>query len=78
VDEIASEIVSQKRDQQKLKKMCLERDGNRCMVTGHWEGDNAPAGVRTTRTQAVHILPFCLANLCETQVRAVFGLSWQR
>jgi hypothetical protein len=66
VEDIASEIVSQKRDQKMLKKMCLERDGGRCMVTGFWDGDNAPAGVLTTPTQAVHIVPFSLANISVT------------
>ncbi|KAA8903642.1 hypothetical protein FN846DRAFT_891052 [Sphaerosporella brunnea] len=75
VDDIAAEIVSQKRDQQRLKKMCLDRDGGRCMVTGFTDHKRFPADERSIRTQAVHIIPFSLGDFGEAQRRSI-STSW--
>ncbi|KAA8914915.1 hypothetical protein FN846DRAFT_789443 [Sphaerosporella brunnea] len=71
VEGIASEIVSQKRDQKNLKRMCLDRDGSRCMVTGFWDFDTFPTAVPNTITQAVHIIPFSLGNFGEVQRHSI-------
>lgn len=55
-------------NQQSLKKDCLERDGYRCMLSGHY--DPAAKSIfpktdwdgRVGGTQLAHILPFSLGR----------------
>lgn len=54
----------------RLKSACLKRDGQKCVVTGFYDLDEAKklslserASVLTSPTQAVHILPVLLGSL---------------
>ncbi|KAJ5723432.1 hypothetical protein N7488_001467 [Penicillium malachiteum] len=47
-----------------LKSECLARDGNRCVITGHFDEDSLdPSSTRSTvYTECVHIIPFALTS----------------
>ncbi|KAI9771842.1 MAG: hypothetical protein M1840_001612 [Geoglossum simile] len=75
VDNIATEIITQKRDQAKLKIHCLARDNSRCMVTGYYDtgiafgtlSDIERENTTTADTEAAHIVPFSLATFDERE-----------
>lgn len=54
-----------------LEKACLERDGYRCIVTGHFSNKTPaallPAGGGTVNTQTCHIIPLALAQYDENE-----------
>jgi hypothetical protein len=76
VDDIASTITSQRRDQTKLKADCLARDGNRCLLTRAYDvnkadeilSDEERQNTTTLVTEAAHIIPFSLAVFDESDV----------
>lgn len=71
VDEISSDLDSQRRCLIMLKEACLARDGGKCIVTGAWQlgYSHAPPDGLIARTQAVHIIPFSLGNFTEDKVQ---------
>jgi hypothetical protein len=62
------EAVASKLDQpstrtEDFRKLCLKRDGYRCVVTGqmdveHWIESNCPADIPKGLVEAAHIIPF--------------------
>jgi hypothetical protein len=81
VDDIASEITAQKRDQAQLKAHCFARDNNCCMITGAYDAkialktlsDIERQNSTIADTEAAHIIPFSLATFDEREV--LFPLS---
>ncbi|KAF8464679.1 hypothetical protein BDZ91DRAFT_783580 [Kalaharituber pfeilii] len=77
VEEIAGDIAASSRNQQRwLKKACLARDGNRCMLTGVYDGLESlklPAtelsDLKIGDTELVHIIPFALAMFGPNEVQ---------
>ena len=73
IDEVAyymTVLESQAREQARLKKFCLLRDGGRCLVTGRYDANDErffpwPQNASTAYTQAAHILPYALGNFNE-------------
>lgn len=47
-----------------LKEKCMERDGNRCVITGLYDGrsDDVPPGGKKARIDLAHILPYSLGQ----------------
>lgn len=44
-----------------LRRHCLERDGNKCVLSGHYSlNDPHPNNVSTSHLEAAHIIPFAL------------------
>lgn len=84
------EIEPSKRNQTRLKQDCLQRDGFRCSISGHYdwssleEGKVAlPADGRLTITQCAHILPFALSDFdervaTETRNKAIIWFALHR
>lgn len=80
VESVASEITSSERQQRWLRKACLERDGNRCMISGVYdfsESTKLPVGdpilnepQEPFSTQAAHIVPFCCGSFNTAGVSA--------
>lgn len=80
---MASEITPSERQQKWLRKLCLERDGNRCVISGNYDflqwqklPDSDPIRDSevlrgTSRTQAAHIVSFCCGSLDKTGVSAL-------
>lgn len=75
----STEIESSDRDQRRLKKKCLERDGNKCQITGYYDRDAAKklppsesAGLLKAPTQAAHIVPFSCGSFTELDVSNLF------
>jgi hypothetical protein len=76
VDNIASTMTPQRRDQTKLKSDCLARDGNRCLLTRAYDvnkadeilSDEERRNTTTLVTEAAHIIPFSLAAFDELDV----------
>lgn len=75
VELLSTEIESSSRDQRRLKTKCLERDGNRCQITGYYDRDAAKqlppselAGLLKASTQAAHIVPFSCGSFTELDV----------
>lgn len=59
----SSNIEPIRNSQSQLRHRCLERDGNRCLATGHYSHGHAhPPNALTTHLQAAHILPFALGS----------------
>ncbi|KAJ5121468.1 uncharacterized protein N7515_009429 [Penicillium bovifimosum] len=49
--------------QSRLRHRCLERDGNKCLATGHYSHNHAhPQNAMTTHLEAAHIIPFALGS----------------
>lgn len=72
---LSTELEPSNRDQRRLKKKCLERDGNKCQLTGCYDRDAAKtlppselAGLLTASTQAAHIVPFSCGSFTELDV----------
>lgn len=80
VESVASEITSSDRQQKWLRKACLERDGNRCVISGacdFLESKKLPVGdpilnepLEPSHTQAAHIVPFCCGSFDTAGVSA--------
>ncbi len=60
-----------------LRKACLERDQNRCVVSGYYdleqykmlpEGDPMRESTENARTQAAHIVPFSCGSFDKSGV----------
>lgn len=65
VEMLTTEIESSDWDQRRLKKKCLERDGNKCQITRCSDRvavkklpPSESAGLLKASTQAAHIVPF--------------------
>lgn len=80
VESVASEISSSQRQQMWLRKSCLERDGNRCVLSGFYDfsqwielpvGDPIRDSEEGVRTQAAHIVPFCCGSFDKSGVSAL-------
>jgi hypothetical protein len=80
-EEIASEFegVVTRNDQVALKRACLKRDGNKCLISGFYDISEAMKlplternALTTTPTQVAHIIPFSLGN---TPVRIFTSLK---
>lgn len=80
VESVATEITSSQRQQMLLRKLCLERDGKRCVLSGIYDhsqwrelpvGDQIRASERAIRTQAAHIVPFCCGSFDKSGVSAL-------
>lgn len=76
---LSTEIESSSRDQSRLKRKCLERDGNRCQISGYYDADAAKqlppaelAGLLKARTQAAHIVPFSCGSFTELDVSNLY------
>lgn len=74
VESVAAEVTTSQRQQAWLRNACLERDQNRCVVTGFYDFEQLKKLPRDhpisiledgTRTQAAHILPFCCGSFTE-------------
>ncbi|KAI9769520.1 MAG: hypothetical protein M1840_003997 [Geoglossum simile] len=84
VDNIASTITPQRRDQTKLKFDCLARDGNRCLLTRAYDvnkadeilSDEERRNTTTLMTEAAHIMPFSLAAFDEPD-RRYKAIVWE-
>ncbi|KAI9862324.1 MAG: hypothetical protein M1813_004800 [Trichoglossum hirsutum] len=84
VDNIASTITPQRRDQTKLKSDCLARDGNRCLLTRAYDvnkadeilSDEERRNTTTLVTEAAHIIPFSLAAFDEPD-RRYKAMVWE-
>ena len=79
VESVASETDPIQRQQTWLRRICLERDENRCVVSGYydhlqWEklckDDTRLVSELNTRTQAAHIVPFCCGSFDKSGVSA--------
>ena len=80
VESVASEITLSERQQKWLRKACLERDGNRCVISGVYdfsESTKLPVGdpilnepQEPFSTQAAHIVPFCCGSFNTAGVSA--------
>ena len=78
-EEIASEPAESSAldDKGPLKKACLSRDGNKCVLSGSYDHDWAAVNLileqqvtsKTFRTVCAHIIPFSLGNPTEGEVR---------
>ncbi len=77
IESVASEISPSQRQQTWLRKACLERDQNRCVVSGRYdveqwmklpEGDPVRESEKKSRTQAAHIVPFSCASFDKSGV----------
>lgn len=66
-ESLATLRSSLREDQHALKDRCLDRDGNRCVVTGSCDRDRTTPGPGKSRarTQCAHILPFALRSFDE-------------
>ncbi|KAL1969865.1 hypothetical protein VTN77DRAFT_7374 [Rasamsonia byssochlamydoides] len=83
-EEVAAMMIqpSSRKDQKSLKKMCLERDNFRCMVTGFW--DRAARGIvseetmgdRILDTELAHIIPFSLGKYERREKEQNTARSW--
>lgn len=70
IDDIASEMDESctRKDQPKLKDLCLKRDGYRCVLTGIWDKtakDRCPPADRGRcigATELAHIIPFSMGK----------------
>ncbi|KIN05098.1 hypothetical protein OIDMADRAFT_177417 [Oidiodendron maius Zn] len=65
-------------DRQELRKSCLKRDGNLCVVSQSWDITNAdcPDGYTIGPLQAVHILPFALGSFTNEEGRLETSAIW--
>ncbi|KAH0525236.1 hypothetical protein TsFJ059_007628 [Trichoderma semiorbis] len=75
IDLAMTEIEPSVRNQTRLKRDCLKRDGFRCSISGYHDRSSVrngsvilPAGKRATVTQCAHILPFALSDFDERSV----------
>jgi hypothetical protein len=58
--------------QSKIRDHCLERDGNKCVATGHYNYNSQhPRNALTTHLEAAHIIPFALGSFEATSGEAV-------
>ncbi|KAL7789845.1 hypothetical protein V8C37DRAFT_385905 [Trichoderma ceciliae] len=86
IDSSLDDIEPSQRDQKKLKKYCLKRDGFRCSISGHYDRSSIlegkvvlPRDKRSTETQCAHILPFALSDFNEhaaTETRNKATIWW--
>lgn len=60
--------TKKRKGQRTLKRWCLRRDGNRCIITGYydhekfWELDEEHRkGLRDSRTECVYVIPYSAA-----------------
>lgn len=79
VEMLSTEIESSNSDQRRLKKKCLDRDGNKCQITGYYDRDalkklpsSESAGLLKASTQAAHIVPFSCGSFTEFDVSNLF------
>lgn len=74
---------SSRRDQKRLRKQCLQRDGYQCVYSGWFDRHSVkekrvllPQGARWGNTECAHIIPFALGSFddkdsVETQNKAL-------
>ena len=81
VEDISTEIETQKRNQAMLKAQCLTRNDNCYILSGLYDSkmarklsDVERQAVLTSRTEAAHIVPFSLASFTERNVLCFFPL----
>ena len=79
VEVVAAEISPSQRQQRWLRKVCLERDQSRCVVSGYYdyqkleklpEGHPIKESEDGITTQAAHIVPFCCGSFEKSVVSA--------
>ena len=79
VESVAGEITPSQRHQKQLRTLCLERDQNRCVVSGYYDKlqlKNLPGDERRrvsgpkTWTEAAHIVPFSYGSFGKSGVSA--------
>lgn len=84
VEAVAAEISPSQRQQRWLRKVCLERDQNRCVVSGYYdyqqleklpEGHPIKGSEDGITTQAAHIVPFCCGSFDKSGVSALLQVS---
>ena len=65
-------------DRRKLRRNCLKRDGNQCVVSQTWDVNNKdrPEGCVIGQLQAVHILPFALGSFTNEEERLETSAIW--
>ena len=93
VESVAAEITTSQRQQAWLRNACLERDQNRCVVSGFYDFEQLKKLPRDhpisilgdgTRTQAAHILPFCCGSFTDfgvcnfTQIQSLTNLIFNK
>jgi hypothetical protein len=73
---------SSRKDQRKLKDTCLDRDDNRCVITGAFDrtwaerhDNEAPEGPGRVATECAHMLPFSLGNFDRSKAAEVANAS---
>ncbi|OJJ45716.1 hypothetical protein ASPZODRAFT_133580 [Penicilliopsis zonata CBS 506.65] len=68
-----------KRAQKELRKKCLRRDGQMCVVSSLYnteEEEMAPAGKMAADLEAAHVIPFDLANFKDDAERHFIASVW--
>ncbi|KAL7944799.1 hypothetical protein V8C42DRAFT_325949 [Trichoderma barbatum] len=90
IDLSMTEIEPSQREQGKIKRECLKREGFRCSISGHYDTSSVnegkvilPPAERATATQCAHILPFALREFdansaLETKNKAIIWWSLHR
>lgn len=80
VEVVAAEISPSMRQQRSLRKACLERDQNRCVVSGYYdyqkleklpEGHPIKESEDGITTQTAHVVPFCYGSFEKSGVSAL-------
>lgn len=81
---------SSRRDQKRLRKQCLQRDGYQCVYSGWFDRHSVkekrvllPQGARWGNTECAHIIPFALGSFddkdsVETQNKALIWWTLHR
>jgi hypothetical protein len=66
---LSQDFDSTTRRQAELRRVCLKRDNNQCVVTKFWDPgcESQPAGALTAYLEAAHIIPFGMGNFREDE-----------
>ncbi|KAI9925089.1 hypothetical protein ASPWEDRAFT_72238 [Aspergillus wentii DTO 134E9] len=67
------------REQQRLRRECLQREGNRCAVSGVYNAEHmatAPSNVITANLEAAHVIPFALGIFKNENERQRIATIW--
>lgn len=79
IENILAEMTDPSTRQARLKKECLRRDGNKCVITGFREESTLDRGDLTTRaenTECAHIIPFLLGSWKDDQEAHDKAVIW--
>ncbi|KAJ9214202.1 hypothetical protein DTO166G4_4259 [Paecilomyces variotii] len=79
VEDMQSQLVepSSRNEQSWLEGVCLERDGNRCVLSGLLDEKAAPSGDDpVTMTECAHIIPFSLGHWRSESEQRVKAQIW--